>query len=61
MHAGRQTLAEVGHGCEKEVRELFDVLAARHKDRHGGYLRIIKAGFRHRDWAPIAVIEFVDR
>jgi large subunit ribosomal protein L17 len=37
------------------------VLAARYKDRKGGYLRIMKAGFRHGDNAPVAVIEFVDR
>jgi large subunit ribosomal protein L17 len=37
------------------------VLAARYKDRHGGYARIMKAGFRFGDNAPIAVVEFVDR
>jgi large subunit ribosomal protein L17 len=37
------------------------VLAARYKDRHGGYIRIMKAGFRMGDNAPVAVIEFVDR
>jgi len=40
---------------------LFDVLATRYKDRQGGYIRIIKAGFRYGDNAPMAVIEFVDR
>ena len=44
-----------------QVRKLFDVLAPRYKDRHGGYTRIIKAGFRYGDNAPMAVIEFVDR
>ncbi len=44
-----------------QVRKLFDVLAARYKDRQGGYTRIIKAGFRYGDNAPMAVIEFVDR
>src|SRR5204862_6730586 len=43
------------------VRKLFDVLATRYKDRQGGYTRIIKAGFRYGDNAPMAVIEFVDR
>jgi large subunit ribosomal protein L17 len=43
------------------VRKLFDVLATRYKDRKGGYTRIIKAGFRYGDNAPMAVIEFVDR
>ena len=44
-----------------QVRKLFDVLASRYKDRQGGYTRIIKAGFRYGDNAPMAVIEFVDR
>ena len=44
-----------------QVRKLFDVLATRYKDRQGGYTRIIKAGFRYGDNAPMAVIEFVDR
>jgi large subunit ribosomal protein L17 len=43
------------------VKKLFDVLAARFKDRQGGYARIMKAGFRFGDNAPMAVIEFVDR
>src|SRR3954451_16673288 len=44
-----------------QVGKLFDVLATRYKDRQGGYTRIIKAGFRYGDNAPMAVIEFVDR
>ena len=44
-----------------QAKKLFDVLAPRYKDRHGGYTRIIKAGFRYGDNAPMAVIEFVDR
>ena len=43
------------------VKKLFDVLGPRYKERHGGYTRVIKAGFRYGDNAPIAVIEFVDR
>ena len=43
------------------AKKLFDVLAPRYKDRHGGYTRIIKAGFRYGDNAAMAVIEFVDR
>jgi large subunit ribosomal protein L17 len=43
------------------TRKLFDTLAPRYKDRHGGYTRIIKAGFRYGDNAAMAVIEFVDR
>ena len=43
------------------VRKLFDTLAARYKDRSGGYTRVLKAGFRYGDSAPRAVIELVDR
>ena len=46
---------------EAMTKKLFDVLAARYKDRNGGYTRIIKAGFRYGDNAAMAVIEFVDR
>jgi large subunit ribosomal protein L17 len=46
---------------QTQVGKLFDVLAPRYKDRHGGYIRVLKAGFRHGDNAPMAVIEFVDR
>ncbi|MBW8732862.1 MAG: L17 family ribosomal protein, partial [Asticcacaulis sp.] len=44
-----------------QVAKLFDVLAKRYADRKGGYIRILKAGYRHGDNAPMAVIEFVDR
>ena len=44
-----------------QVKKLFDVLAARYAKRDGGYTRVIKAGIRSSDAAPIAVIEFVDR
>ena len=43
------------------VKKLFDVLGPRYKDRKGGYTRVLKAGFRYGDYAPVAVIEFVDR
>jgi len=59
LHARRQALAQVRD--ETQVKKLFDVLAERYKDRKGGYLRIMKAGFRYGDSAPMAVIEFVDR
>jgi len=55
----RQAISEMRD--QDQVRKLFDVLATRYKDRHGGYTRIIKAGFRYGDNAPMAVIEFVDR
>tara|TARA_B100000678_G_scaffold122607_1_gene102568 strand:+ start:12073 stop:12495 length:423 start_codon:yes stop_codon:yes gene_type:complete len=43
------------------AKKLFDVLGPRYEERNGGYIRIMKAGFRHGDNAPMAVIEFVDR
>ncbi|HVR92124.1 MAG TPA: 50S ribosomal protein L17 [Novosphingobium sp.] len=46
---------------EAQLAKLFDVLATRYAGRDGGYTRIIKAGFRASDAAPIAVIELVDR
>ena len=46
---------------EAQLQKLFDVLAERYKDRNGGYTRVIKAGIRASDAAPIAIIEFVDR
>lgn len=42
-------------------KKLFDIIGPRYKDRDGGYIRIMKAGFRYGDNAPMAVIEFVDR
>ena len=48
-------------GDETQAKKLFDVLAPRYKARAGGYTRVLKAGFRHGDNAPVAVIEFVDR
>ena len=46
---------------DAQLAQLFDVLAPRYADRDGGYTRVIKAGIRSSDAAPIAVIEFVDR
>lgn len=48
-------------GCNELAKKLFNVLAKRYENRPGGYVRIIKAGFRYGDMAPMAVIEFVDR
>jgi large subunit ribosomal protein L17 len=46
---------------EAHVAKLMDVLGPRYQDRQGGYVRILKAGFRYGDMAPMAIIEFVDR
>ncbi|WP_447931899.1 50S ribosomal protein L17 [Sphingopyxis fribergensis] len=46
---------------DTQLKKLFDVLAERYKDRNGGYTRVIKAGIRSSDAAPMAIIEFVDR
>jgi large subunit ribosomal protein L17 len=46
---------------EAMVKKLFDTLGPRYKDRSGGYTRVVKAGYRYGDSAPIAVIELVDR
>jgi len=54
-------LAQARLQDDVQLAKLFDVLAERYKDRSGGYTRVIKAGFRASDAAPIAVIELVDR
>src|SRR5262249_62388191 len=59
LHAGRLAISESGSGAA--VKRLFETIAPRYADRHGGYLRIMKAGFRQGDNAAMAVIEFVDR
>jgi large subunit ribosomal protein L17 len=59
LHARRQAIAQIRD--VKMVKKLFEVIGPRYKDRHGGYTRVLKAGFRHGDSAPAAVIEFVDR
>ena len=46
---------------ETQVAKLFDTLNVRYKDRQGGYTRVLKAGFRYGDNAPMAIIELVDR
>ena len=59
LHARRQAGAALKE--DKHVAKLFDVIAPRYKDRQGGYVRVLKAGFRYGDMAPMAIIEFVDR
>jgi len=59
LHARRQAISRLRDA--DLVKKLIDVLGPRYKDRHGGYLRIMKAGFRYGDNAALAVIEFVDR
>lgn len=59
LHARRTAMAQLRD--ETQLKKLFDVLAKRYASRSGGYLRIMKAGFRYGDQAPMAVIEFVDR
>ena len=59
LHARRQAISSVRD--VEQVGKLFAVLGPRYKDRQGGYIRVLKAGFRYGDNAPLAVIEFVDR
>ena len=59
LHARRQAISKVRD--VEQVGKLFAVLGPRYKERQGGYIRVLKAGYRHGDNAPLAVIEFVDR
>lgn len=59
LHARRLAMSKLRD--ETMVKKLFDVLGKRYQDRNGGYTRVLKAGFRYGDNAPLAVIEFVDR
>ena len=59
MHARRLAVSKIRQ--EPAVKKLFDVLGERYKDRSGGYTRVLKAGFRYGDMAPMAIIELVDR
>ena len=59
LHARRQAISKVRDVTQ--VGKLFSTLGPRYAERNGGYIRVLKAGFRHGDNAPMAVIEFVDR
>lgn len=60
--ANRRLIAsELGNGSEATVKKLFTVLGPRYAKRPGGYTRVLKAGFRYGDAAPMAIIELVDR
>ncbi|MFQ6549919.1 50S ribosomal protein L17 [Aestuariibius sp. 2305UL40-4] len=59
LHARRQAAARLKQ--DGHVEKLFDVIGPRYADRQGGYVRVMKAGFRYGDMAPMAIIEFVDR
>jgi large subunit ribosomal protein L17 len=59
LHARRQAAARLKQ--DMHVAKLFDVLGPRYKERNGGYVRVLKAGFRYGDMAPMAIVELVDR
>jgi len=59
LHARRQAISKIRD--VEQVKKLFEVLGPRYKDRNGGYCRVLKAGFRFGDNAPMAVIELVER
>ncbi len=59
--ASRRRAASRLQNKQDAAKKLFDVLGPRYEGRDGGYIRIMKAGFRHGDNAPMAVIELVDR
>jgi len=59
LHARRQAISRMRD--KDQAAKLFEVLGPRYKERNGGYTRVLKAGFRYGDSAPMAVIELVDR
>ncbi len=59
LHARRQAAAQLKQ--DKHVAKLFEVLGPRYAERQGGYVRVLKAGFRYGDMAPMAIIELVER
>ncbi len=60
LHSRRIAISRL-HGDKRIADKLFTVLADRYSDRAGGYTRVIKAGFRYGDSAPMAIVELVDR
>ncbi len=59
IHARRQAASQLKQ--DAYVAKLFDILGPRYAERNGGYTRVLKAGFRYGDMAPMAIIELVDR
>ena len=59
LHARRQAAAALKQ--DMHVAKLFEVLGPRYKERQGGCVRVLKAGFRYGDMAPMAIVELVDR
>ena len=59
LHARRQAASQLKQ--DMYVAKLFEILGPRYKERQGGYVRVLKAGFRYGDMAPMAIIEFVER
>ena len=59
LHARRQAASQIRQ--DAAVKKLFDVLGARYRERQGGYSRVLRAGFRYGDMAPMAILELVDR
>ena len=59
LHARRLAVSQLKE--DQYVTKLFDVLGPRYTERKGGYTRVLRAGFRYGDMAPMAIIEFVDR
>ncbi len=59
LHARRLAASRLKQ--DSHVEKLFDVLGPRYAERNGGYTRVLKAGFRYGDMAPMAIIELVDR
>ena len=59
LHSRRRVISMLHD--DATTAKLFDSLASRYSERHGGYTRVLKAGFRHGDSAPMAIIELVER